>query len=385
MCTLQRFFIFFCFAFLFLFSIGSVSAINDPLSKPNNKFGIHILFDSELPDAGQLVNSNDGDWGYVVIPIQAGDRDLDKWQNFMNMARNKHLIPIIRLATEGDYFNTKVWRKPNYSDVIDFANFLNSLNWPTENRYIIVFNEVNRADEWGGSVNPSEYADLLSYAVTVFKSKSQNFFMISAGLDNAAPNRSDQYMNQYAFLKAMNTQVPGIFNQLDGIASHAYPNPAFAQSPKTQTQMSITSFAYERNLVDTMTNNKLPVFITETGWSSDSISDHTRAEYYKDAFTTVWNDPDIVVVAPFLLKAGGGPYKMFSFFNEDGSLTEQYKMFQDFQKIKGSPVLSQTVLGYHIENRLLPTKSFENDIQVVKNRHPLSVAFQKAVRWILRY
>lgn len=160
----------------FLFLPRQSFAVEDPLKVPNNKFGIHILFPSELEDAAKLVNSNGGDWGYVTIPLQSGDRDLEKWQDFMDNALRLHVIPIIRLATEGDYFNTKVWRKPDETDVIDFANFLNSLDWPTKNRYIIVFNEVNRGDEWGGEVNPQEYANLLSYAVTVFKSKNQDFF-----------------------------------------------------------------------------------------------------------------------------------------------------------------------------------------------------------------
>src|ERR1035437_4042885 len=93
-------------------------AIEDPLSLPNNKMGIHILFTSEINLAASLINSNGGDWGYVTIPIQAGDRDLNKWQQFMNDAKRLHVIPIVRLATEGDYFDTKVWRKPNENDIL---------------------------------------------------------------------------------------------------------------------------------------------------------------------------------------------------------------------------------------------------------------------------
>lgn len=160
----------------FLLFPKSSFAAEDPFSHPNNKMGIHILFPSELQEAAKLVNSNGGDWGYVTIPIQAGDKDIKKWQEFMDQAKSLHLIPLVRLATEGDYFNTSSWRKPTEADVLDFANFLNSLNWPTKNHYIIVFNEVNRGDEWGGSPNPQEYADILSYAVTAFKSRNPDFF-----------------------------------------------------------------------------------------------------------------------------------------------------------------------------------------------------------------
>jgi hypothetical protein len=273
----------------------NVFAIENPLAKPNNKFGIHILFPSEIDDASQLVNSSGGQWGYIVIPIQSGDRDLKKWQEFMNEARKKKLIPIIRLATEGDYFNTKVWRQPTEADVLDFANFLNSLDWQVKNRYVSVFNEVNRDDEWGGNADPKAYAQILSYAVTVFKSLSPDFFVLNAGLDNASINSSTA-IDKLTYLKQMNNAVPGIFNQVDGFVSHSYPNPAFSQPPTSQGVMSIASFRYERSLVQQLSDKKLPIFITETGWSGQALSDDVRAAYYKQAFDTVWSDPDIVMV-----------------------------------------------------------------------------------------
>lgn len=361
-------------------------AAEDPLSKPNNKVGIHILFDSELDDAAKLVNSSGGDWGYVLIPIQSGDKDLVKWQHFMDKAREKHLIPIVRLATEGDYFNTNVWRRPQESDILDFANFLNSLNWPTKNRYIIVFNEVNRGDEWGGEADPAYYAQLLSYAVTVFKTLNSDFYIISSGMDNAAPNKGTEYMNQYTYLQAMDSAVPGIFNQIDGVASHSYPNPGFSQPPSVNTQQSINSFSYERSLLTRMTSKKLPIFITETGWSGKSVSDDKRAEYYKQAFSTVWNDPDIVAVIPFLLKASG-PFGQFSFITEDNKETKQYQAIKEMSKTNGSPGLTQKVLAAESVLAQVPvTKSFKED--KIPNTNPNPSEVSKMLRatfgWVMK-
>ncbi len=322
--------------FLFLPNQTALAAEN-PVAVANNKVGIHILSGLELPQAAELVNSKGGDWGYVIVPIQSGDKDLIKWQKFMDDCKKYRVIPVIRLATEGDYFNTSVWREPTPSDIIDFANFLNSLDWPTKNRYVIVFNEVNRGDEWGGAANPKEYAEILSFAVSVFKSKTPDFFMISAGLDNAAPEEGTKYMNQYSYLKRMNEAVPGIFNQLDGLSSHSYPNPGFSQPPDDKGQMGISSFVYERTLVKSMSNKLLPVFITETGWVSDKVSDDQRAEYYKKAFATVWNDPGVVAVMPFLLQAGAGPFEKFTFIKGNGEKTKQYQVIQEMPKVKGVP------------------------------------------------
>ncbi len=366
---------------------GKASAVENPLNTPNNKIGIHILFDSELRQAAELVNSNGGDWGYVTIPIQAGDKDLVKWQKFMDSAKNYHLIPVMRLATEGDYFNTKVWRKPKPEDIIDFANFLDSLKWPTKNRYIIIFNEVNRADEWGGTASPQEYSELLSFAVTVFKSKNPDYFIISSGLDNAAPNQGTVYINQYDYMRQMDSHVPNIFSQVDGIASHSYPNPAFSQPPTLSGIIGTGSFFYERQLARSLSKKELPVFIVETGWSSEAVSEDVIASYYMTAMNTVWNDPSVVAITPFLLQGWGGPFQKFSFIGENGYLTKQYRIIHDMPKIHGMPQLQTKVLAAETIRNVQRLSSPQRDFSRLSETHrkfSLSLALQSAFRWLLR-
>ena len=358
-------------------------AAYNPLSHPNNKIGMHVLFPTEIENVAKLVNTSGGQWGYILIPIQSGDKDITKWQTFMDQASQLHLTPIIRLATQGDYFNTKVWRKPNETDVLDFANFLNSLIWPTKNRYVIVYNEVNRGDEWGGAANAAEYANLLSYAATVFKSINQDFFIISGGMDNAAPNVGAEYINQYTYFQQMNDAVPGIFNQVDGFASHSYPNPGFIQPPTTKTRQSITSFSYEREFLSGMVSKKLPIFITETGWTNEGLSEQQRATYLKEALTTVWNDPDIVTVIPFILNASG-PFAKFSFIAENGQETQQYKMLKDLPKTAGKPIqIIPRVLAATSEvHASLVSKEFKEPLEP-NNAIALSKTLQVAFNWLL--
>lgn len=355
-------------------------AVENPLDKPNNKVGIHILFPEEIFQVAQLVNANGGEWGYVLIPIQSGDKDLIKWQAFMDSAKQNHVIPIIRLATEGDYFNTKVWRKPNFSDIVDFANFLGSLNWPTKNRYIVVYNEVNRGDEWGGNANPAEYAEILSYATTFFKYISPDFFIISAGLDNAAPSQGSTYMNEYDFLKQMQANLPDVFKQIDGIGSHSYPNPGFSQPPTSKSQMSVASFSFEKSLIDSLSDKNLPIFITETGWSKDTIGDGLAAKYYSQAFSSVWNDPAIVAVTPFLLKAGGGPFTQFSFLNADGSTSQIYKSISALPKTKGEPILTTNILGAKTMQYYQPSNFLQ-----INSSHTKPLSKKKASETFLRW
>ena len=334
------------FSLILSFSFEKHSyAIYDPTSKPNNIVGIHILFPSELSEAARLVNSANGDWGYVTIPIQASDKNLIKWQAFMDDARINHLIPILRLATDGDYFSKISWSKPTDGDVLDFANFLNSLNWPTKNRYVVIYNEPNRGDEWGGVPNPAEYAEILSYASDVFKERSDEFFIISAGLDNASINIPGQSVNEYSFMREMDNAVPGIFGKIHGLASHSYPNPGFSQPPSLYGYQGTASFKHEQDLVQNLEGKQLPIFIIETGWTDTKISESVQSAYYKYAFTSVWNDKNIIAVTPFLLRAGMGPFAQFSFIKDGLQKQDKYKTLQALQKNKGEPELNEYPLS----------------------------------------
>lgn len=369
--------------FFIVFFPKDAFAASDPLSVPNNKVGIHILFTDEIGDAARLVNSNGGDWGYVTIPIQSGDRNLEKWQKFMDKAASDHVIPVLRLATEGDYFNTKVWRKPILSDITDFANFLDSLNWPTINRYVIVFNEPNRGDEWGGIPNPEEYAEILSFASSFFKFKNNNFFIISAGMDNAAANSSNS-INEYDYIRGVNSYAPGIFNQIDGFGSHSYPNPGFSQEPSKVGYMSTSSFRSEKNLVKSFGAKDLPVFITETGWSREFVAEDVAARYFNSAFTSVWADSDIVTITPFLLKAGTLPFIHFSLFKEDGSKSLMYNAIEELSKIKGTPGLSSKILGEVTEKTNIPVKNFSKKYSETNERIFVSQNVISLLKWIMK-
>jgi len=356
--------VFIALSYVFLLLPKSCFAIEDPLSLPNNKMGVHILFPSEISLAANLINGNGGDWGHVTIPIQAGDKNLEKWQKFMDDAKKLHLIPIVRLATEGDYFNTVVWKKPSGDDILDFANFLNSLVWPVKNRYIVIFNEVNRADEWEGNLDPKEYADILNYAVFVFKSLDKDFFIISSGLDNAASNASGQSMNEYDYMVAMNDAVPGIFSSIDGLGSHSYPNPGFRQMPYILTSKNIYSFSFEKNLAFRLSGKNLPVFITETGWSKDALSENQIAQYFKYAFDYVWSDKDIIAVTPFLLQAGQGPFFQFSLTNENGQYNQISQQLEKLPKIKGKPTVNYGLSpSSDLAPKNLPAETFPKKVQ----------------------
>ena len=324
------------FLFLFLISVflpQSARASMNPLSVPNNKFGVHILDVKEIDDAAKLVNSNGGKWGYVTIAMMSNDRDRLKWTSFFKRCRELSVIPIIRLAT---YAQGDKWVAPTAYDLVDFANFLDQMPWPIENRYIILFNEPNHSKEWGGFIDPVQYATLLVQANQIFKPRSQEYFLLSAGLDMSAPNNHTS-LDALNYYRKMTSSVPNWGSLVDGFSFHSYPNPAFLAPYNSKGRFGLQSYKYEISTLKGLGITPKHYFITETGTLR-------KSDFYKPAFTEIWTDPEIVTVTPFLLFAGAGDFMGFSLLDSNYQPSQNYKDIFSLPKIAGSPLLNIEVL-----------------------------------------
>lgn len=329
-----------------LMLVKPVHAIYDPLSVPNNKFGIHILEPAEIDKAAEFANSSGGEWGYVTIPIRANDRDLEKWTKFMIECKTKKIIPILRIASfpsPGTTEDAAHWIAPNEYDLLDFTNFLNQLPWPIKNRYVIIYNEPNHESEWGGFVDPKEYSNILSRAVDLFHQKNQDFFVISAGLDSSQPN-------VYEYYRQINLTA------VDGLSFHAYGNPDFSTAPNIYSRVNVASFRFEQEYLGI---NK-PIFITEAGWKSPADW------FYPNAFTYAWNDANIVAITPFLLDGGTGPFTDFSFVKPNGDFQVFTQTIMNMQKIAGKPQISEIKENKPIINIAAPDVRRDDVINLIK-------------------
>ncbi len=337
------------FSLILMFLPSKVLATVDPLATANNKTGIHIITASndEASAAASLVNSN-GDWGYVTVLIESKDRNRGKWQQFFDTLRSWHLIPLIRLATqpEGDF-----WKRPYEGEEQAWADFLDGLNWPVKNRYVIIYNEPNHGQEWGNKVDAKLYAESLDKTITALKNKSRDFFVLNAGFDASTPSQPPTFEDELVFLREMEKAVPGIFNKLDGWVSHSYPNPGFVGSPTAVGRGTVSTWLWElQQLRDFGVTKDLPVFITETGWkhaeglkydpylpSAEAVSG-----YLKTSFEGSWNDSRIAAVTPFLLNYQEIPFDHFSFrkvsSESRSGFYPQYQMLAGMQKTAGKPV-----------------------------------------------
>lgn len=340
---------------------SKAKAIEEPLKVPNNKFGIHIIDENDLEDAAKLVNSSGGDWGYITLVIREDERDVKRWQKVFDKMRELHLIPIVRIATKQVGEN---WEKPWKDEIPGWISFLNELNWVVKNKYIVVGNEPNHATEWGGEINPTEYANYLKKFSHDLKSLSQDFYILNAGFDASAPDNK-VHISEEAFIKKMLEEDPHIFDYIDGWASHSYPNPGFSGSADDIGKGTVRTFEWERDLLKSLgINRDFDIFITETGWAHNGGEDTLLkdesyvSDSFKKAFNDVWNDQKIVAVTPFLLNYQAPPFNSFSWKKADGSFYKFYSEIQSLPKIKGDPKQINSAKIYMI---LLPEKIFRKD------------------------
>lgn len=313
---------------------------SNPLWKENNKFGLYIYAEDKdfFEIAQNLVNSNGGDWGYVLIPYSVKDYDTGKWGRVFDQLISKHLIPVIQLWDVDVNNYKKETRKA--------AEFLNKFIWPVKYRYISVYNEPNDDKFWFESANPEQYAKVLDYTIEVFKGANSDFYIMNGAL-NVSLSSNSHGVEAFDFMRRMEKEVPGIFEKLDAWASHPYPQPNFSGGPNDTGRWSIRAYEDElKYLQDNLgVKKELPVFITETGWAHAEGANYngsylpvaTISEYFKTAFNEVWlKDARVRAVMPFTIKYDA-PFDHFSWVNEDKVPYLHYDVIKKMKKVEGKP------------------------------------------------
>lgn len=308
----------------------------------SNKFGLYIYPDIiEYADvAAKLVNSNGGEWGYVLLPYNVKDDNNEKWQKLFDKLKILKLIPIVQL------YDIETNDQGKIEDQIgDSSKFLAKLEWPIEKRYVSVYNEMNDRNFWKGSIDPEGYARILDRTIFRLKELDERFNVMN-GAFNASARTGRDHLDMREYMKRMDKEVPGIFQKLDGWASHPYPQPNFTGSPKAKGRDSIRAYEWELSYLESQFGVKnLPVFITETGWphaegktyNRSYLSAESAAENIKYAYEKVWLPDDrVVAVTPFTITFNA-PYDHFSWIDTDGNPYYQYDVIKSMPKLAGKP------------------------------------------------
>lgn len=308
-------------ALLFMQLASPISA------RENSVYGIHLLHPGELDQATKLLKPIESDtWHYVTIPLTLEDlKKESEWQEFFRKSKEKKIIPIVRLMTK---FENGAWKVPNKKEIVDMFAFLKKLEWPTDKKYVIVFNEVNHAKEWGGTIDPESYTDVLRFTADWAHTENMNYQVLPAAMDLAAPNGSAT-KEAFEYLRQMLAYDPEILNKVDYWNSHSYPNPGFSSSPERTEKNSMRGFNHELAFVKEKTGRDLQTFITETGWSENGATRRNLNAYYMYTAQHIWSDERVIAATPFILQGDPGPFSGFSFIDRNGQPTAQYHAYQD--------------------------------------------------------
>jgi hypothetical protein len=286
------------------------------------------------------------------VVIREDQREIEQWQNFFDELRRNKMIPIVRIATRSEGL---VWVRPLAEDAVKWAEFLHSLNWVTKNRYVVLFNEPNHAKEWGGSIDPAHYAQMTKVYRDALKQKSDDFFVLPAGVDISADSNKVS-LHPQTFYEMVHKSIPEYFTQFDGWTVHAYPNPNFSSPPSNKGRNSIWGYDWERQLLTQYgLSEDIPLFITETGWihnklAKDGLESQLIGSYFEQAFKEAWADSQIVAITPFILRYDADPFQQFSWMI-DGEPLEHFAHYQAIAKTKGVPLRDDRA---HIVDSFLP-------------------------------
>ena len=329
-------------------------------SPTNNKVGINVIRHFEtryLKAASQIVNSSGGDWGYVGVLLLTEDRqDPARVQRLLDDANQFHLIPIIRLGTR---MEGNMWVKPGPMEPAEWKRFFGQLQWHFPAVYLEVGNEVNLGFEWGGDVNPKEYARYLESFINTFADQKSRFKILNAAMDLSNATKPGVMMDDFEYLAAMRAEVPGIFGRLDGWASNPY---HFFED--RGIRYTYRGYSQELDFIGL----DLPVFVTESyvGFVDDPVK---IADYYQKAFSEWMKDSRVVAATPHFFNPEA---KLFWMFDADAegnpinlSVTAQRLAQMPKTLGSGSFIASAPSLGsVSGVASLIPMSDFEQDYAI---------------------
>ena len=312
--------------------VSLLALLQPPPAQPDmSRLGIHLLLDDgrqqwptelwplHIEEAARVTAPG----AIAVQLVRADDLDPQRWQQFLDLCEQFDLTPVLRMATTWDV-QQQAWLAPvpdsdgTYASVARaYADFIAALDWPTV-PHIILLNEPNRGDEWGGQPDAAAYARFLVESSAAIRASTPDLRILNAALDLYAPNTGGQpfadgfvYQDAGSYLTAMLAAEPDLFEHVDIWNSHAYPQ-GFTQPPWEQryqvdllnaaqsdlvlppagtNNRGVNGYEWELWLLDQLGVEAPPVMITEMGYryavedspAEDNPAEDGTAHAYPDA------------------------------------------------------------------------------------------------------
>ena len=212
-------------------------------------------------------------------------------------------------------------------------------------KFFEVWNEPNGWFRFWPTVvggDPAAYAELTRNTVTAVRSKCPGCQVLAGGMVYLPTPIT---MGQLDFMSGMQARVPTIFEQVDGIAFHAYTFYPPVHPPETQN-LNQVPFDEAMQSVRAACACERPLWVTETGWTAvGQLTEEDRARFAVRGLLLPltqgaqswlwWSVRDVVrevLVAPAeghfgLLAADGTPHPVYT------ALTQMMKELGDATEV----------------------------------------------------
>lgn len=302
-----------------------------------NRFGLGLVSEGTAAEWSYVSNLA-GAGGWILLIFAGIDLDTtapqQSWIDAVNAVYAAGLNPVVRLGPP--------WGGAFYRDMSDdaahmsyknlsraFAAVVAALPRPSGSRlWLQIDNEVDLCYEWAcgtneGGARPfaqtaSEYAHMLIDVVAAVRALGDDFVLVGAaplapggcvacgccGAENCPADAGG--ITGLQFMSAMMAAVPGVFNQVDFLATHSYPASGIGygfNAPLADALPGLTYYQLELRTI----NRSVAVLVTETGWATSApglpaCTEADKAAWTTGAYAQVWlNDTRVVGVMPFML------------------------------------------------------------------------------------
>jgi polysaccharide biosynthesis protein PslG len=218
---------------------------------------------------------------------------------------------------------TPAWARPagtgmfapptNRQDYADVLRMLAARHAGRANVVWEVWNEPNLVQFWEGGPDAAAYADLLKRAYVAIKGVAPAATVLGGSIA----------FNDAAFLRGM--YAAGAAGHFDALAIHPYTG---GRAPADDGDPWFSLRGQLRGMRATLVahgDGDKPLYVTEFGWSTDDVSDATRATYLREAVAIMREYPFVRAATVYTIN--GADYPAYGLVTPAGVETASWRAY----------------------------------------------------------
>jgi hypothetical protein len=210
-------------------------------------------------------------------PTKGSRLYFDKLDSILDAIAARGMQAVVTVIETPSWANGKAGLFAPPTDPQDYADFIGALaahNAARSNMRWEIWNEPNDSHFWTTGPNPSGYAAMLKAAYTAVKANDPNATVIGGSI----------LCNDLTFLGGIYSAGAG--DSFDALSIHPYTG-ALSASDTSSLYFSFALSVPRFTTAMASHGQSKSIYITEMGWSTEDVTDATRAGYLPEAVSIV--------------------------------------------------------------------------------------------------